>query len=210
MDSEVLMVKWQRVLLVSMLAIACVVGAAAPGRASAAPIQAPGPWCGGALWKLMTLSDSARASVKWAPSVTSVGDIGNVAAPAKAPATRSTPFQKHVWQVSAVVDQFRVASNGEIVLVLFDTAHSKYMNAYLPNPSCLPKTARGRGEMIAARTAFSRCPKPAAHWQPLGSTVQVTGVGFWNSSHATKGALPTGAELRPVIGLKLLSGCGMS
>lgn len=202
------MVKWQRVLVVSMLVIACAVGLAAPGRAQAARTQAPGTWCGGSLWKLMTLSDSARAAVKWAPSASSVADIANVAAPAKTPSTRSTPFQKQVWQVSAVVDQYRVASNGEIVLVLFDTASSKYMNAYMPNPNCLSKTARGRGAMIAARNAFGSCPKPTVAWQPLGSTVQVSGVGYWDSSHATKGALPTGAELRPVVGLKVLSGCG--
>lgn len=203
------MVKSQRMLVASMLAIACAVGLSAPGRAHAAPAVAPGPWCGGTLWKLMTLSDTARASVKWAPSAASVADIANVAAPGKTPSARSTPFQKQVWQVSAVVDQYRVASNGEIVLVLFDIANSKYMNAYLPNPKCLSKTSRGRGEMIAARNALSRCPAPTIGWQPLGATVQLTGVGFWNPLHTTKGALPTGAELRPVTGLKILSGCGI-
>ena len=202
------MVKSQRMLIASMLVIACLVGLSAPGRAHAAPAVTPGPWCGGTLWKLMTLSDSGRSSVKWTPAAATVNDIANMAAPAKAPATRSTPFQKQVWQVSAVVDQYRVASNGEIVLVLFDIANSKYMDAYLPNPKCLSKTARGRGEMITARTAFGRCPAPTVGWQPLGTTVQVTGVGFWNPLHTTKGALPTGAELRPVTGLKILSGCG--
>ncbi|MDX6467810.1 MAG: hypothetical protein QOI27_2850 [Gaiellaceae bacterium] len=199
----------QRVLLASMLAIAVAVGLSAPGRAQAAPSQAPGPWCGGALWKLMTLSDSGRSSVKWTPAATSIPDIAALAAPAKAPSTRATPFQKQVWQVTATIDQFRVQSNGEIALVLFDTANSKYMNAYLPNPNCLAKTARGRGEMLAARSALGRCPKPTLAWQPLGITVQVRGVGFWNPVHTTKGALPTGAELRPVTGLTVVSGCGI-
>jgi hypothetical protein len=199
----------QRVLLASMLVIAVAVGLSAPGQVQAAPAQAPGPWCGGALWKLMTLSDSARASVKWAPAATSVADIAALAAPGKTPSARTTPFQKQMWQVTAVIDQFRVQSNGEIALVLFDTANSKYMNAYLPNPKCLTKTARGRGEMIAARNALGRCPKPAITWQPLGITVRVTGVGFWNALHTTKGALPTGAELRPLTGLTIVSGCGI-
>lgn len=203
------MVKSQRMLAVGLLAIACLVGLSAPGRAHAAPAQAPGPWCGGALWKLMTLGDSARSAVKWAPSAATVNDIANMPAPAKAPSTRSTAFQKQVWQVSAVVDQYRVASNGEIVLVLFDIASSKYMDAYLPNPKCLTKTARGRSQMIAARSAFGRCPAPTIGWQPLGATVQLTGVGFWNPLHTTKGALPNGAELRPVTGLTVLSGCGV-
>jgi hypothetical protein len=206
------MVKSQRMLVASMLAIACAAGLSAPGRAHATPAAtsaaAPGPWCGGTLWKLMTLSDSARSSVKWTPTPTTIVDIANTPVPARAPSTRSTPFQKQVWKLSAVVDQYRVASNGEIVLVLFDIATSRYMNAYLPNPTCLPKTARGRGQMIAARDALGHCPAPTVGWQPLGVSVEITGVGFWNPLHTTKDALPTGAELRPVTGLTITTGCG--
>jgi hypothetical protein len=203
------MMKSQPMLLVSMLVIACVVGLTASGGAHAAPAQAPGPWCGGTRWKLMTQNDSARASVKWAPAPTTVLDIANLGAPGKTPSTRSTAFQKQVWQLTAVIDQYRVQSNGEIALVLFDSKSSKYMNAYMPNPQCLLKTARGRADMIAARGALGRCPAPKANWQPLGITVQVDGVGFWNPSHATKGALPNGAELRPLTALKVISGCGI-
>jgi hypothetical protein len=205
------MLKSQRMLFVGVLVTVCAVAALSAPRvqaAPAAPAAVPGPWCGGTLWKLMTLSDTARSAVKWAPSATSIADVAKVAAPAKVPAARTTPFQKQVWQLSAVVDQYRIQSNGEIALVLFDTGSSTYMNAYLPNPKCLPKTARGRGQMLAARTALGSCPAPTAGWQPLGVTVQVDGVGFWNKLHTTKGALPTGAELRPVTGLKILSGCG--
>ena len=202
------MVKSQRMLLFGLLAGLCLVGALSAPHAQAAPAAAPGPWCGGPLWKLMTLSDATRSAVKWTPAGTSIPDVAKLTAPAKAPSTRATPFQKQVWQVSAVVDQFRVQSNGEIALVLFDVASGTYMNAYLPNPKCLPTTARGRADMLAARTAFGHCPAPAANWQPLGITAQVTGVGFWNPLHTTKGALPTGAELRPVTGVKILSGCG--
>ena len=85
-----------------------------------AHVATPGPQCGGTLWKLMTLSDKGRSTVKWTPAATSVADIAKLVAPATAPSTRSTPFQKQVWQLSVVVDRYRVASNGEIVLVLFD------------------------------------------------------------------------------------------
>ena len=202
------MVKSQRMLLLGMLVAACAVAGLAAPRVQAALATAPGPWCGGSLWKLMTLSDSARSAVTWSPSATSIADVAKIAAPAKVPAARTTPFQKQMWQVTAVVDQYRMQSNGEIALVLFDVGTSTYMNAYLPNPKCLSKTSRGRGEMLAARTALGSCPAPAAGWTPLGATIQVAGVGFWNPVRTTKGGLPTGAELRPVTGLKILSGCG--
>ena len=38
--------------------------------------------------------------------------------------------------------------------------------------------------------------------------MKLTGVGFWNPVHTTKGALASGAELRPVTGLTVLQGCG--
>jgi hypothetical protein len=82
------------------------------------------------------------------------------------------------------------------------------MDAYLPNPKCLSSSSRGRTDMLAARTAFAKCPAVTTAWQTLGATIQIAGVGFWNPAHTTKGALPNGAELRPVTSLKLLSGCG--
>jgi len=199
--------KTQRLLAALALAAVCAVAAVAPAQARV--VVTPGPWCGGTLWKLMTLSDKGRSTVKWTPAATSVADIAKLVAPARTPSTRSTPFQKQVWQLTTVIDRYRVASNGEIVLVLFDIANSTYMDAYLPNPKCLSSSSRGRAEMLAARTAFAKCPAPTAAWQQLGATVQLAGVGFWNPSKSTKGALPNGAELRPVTGLKLIAGCGV-
>jgi hypothetical protein len=202
------MARSQRTFLVGVLVLIGAVGALSAPRAHAAPAAAPGPWCGGTLWKLMTLNDAARSAVKWTPATTSIADVAKLPAPAKVPGARTTPFQKQVWSVTAVVDQYRMQSNGEIALVLFDTATSTYMDAYLPNPKCLAKTARGRTATVGARIALGRCPAPQGGWQPLGATVRLTGVGFWNPLHTTKGALPTGAELRPVTGLTVLSGCG--
>jgi len=201
------MVNTQRLLATLAVAAVCVVAVTAPAQARVD--ATPGPWCGGTLWKLMTLSDKGRSTVKWTPAATSVADIAKLVAPATAPSTRSTPFQKQVWQLTTVIDRYRVASNGEIVLVLFDTASSTYMDAYLANPKCLSSSSRGRADMLAARTAFAKCPVPTAAWQLLGATVQLSGVGFWNPSKSTKGALPNGAELRPVTGLKLIAGCGV-
>jgi hypothetical protein len=201
------MVKTQRLLATLVLAAVCAVAAVAPAQARV--VVTPGPWCGGTLWKLMTLSDKGRATVKWTPAATSVSDIAKLATPAIAPSTRSTPFEKQVWQLSVVVDRYRVASNGEIVLVLYDIPSSTYMDAYLPNPRCLSSTSRGRADMIAARTAFLKCPAPTVGWQQNGVSVVLSGVGFWNPARSTKGALPNGAEIRPVTSLKIVSGCGI-
>jgi hypothetical protein len=169
----------------------------------------PGPQCGGPLWKLMTLSDAGKGSVKWTPAATTFGDIAKLTAPAKVPTTRSNAFEKQVWGVTAVLQSYRMASNGEIVFQLFDIPTSTYMNAYMPSPQCLPTSARGRAQMLAARNAFMKqCPPVTNQWQPLGATASLTGVGFFNPVKTTPGALKNGAELRPLVSLNITQGCG--
>ena len=83
------------------------------------------------------------------------------------------------------------------------------MNAYLEASSCLPTTARGRGQMLTARNNFlSGCPAPTNDWQMLGATADLSGIGFFNPVKTTMGALKNGAELRPLVGLNITQGCG--
>jgi len=170
---------------------------------------APGPQCGGTLWKLMSLSDTGRTAVHWTPAATSISDIAKLTAPAKVTTARSNAFEKQVWGFTTVLQSYRMASNGELVFQLFDVPTSTYMNAYLPSPQCMPKTTRGRAQIVATRDAFlKQCPAPTVNWQPLGATAQLSGVGFWNPVKTTAGASKNGAELRPLLGVNITQGCG--
>lgn len=170
----------------------------------------PGPRCGGTLWRLMTLSDADRALVNLHGIPSSIPQIATRRAPTVITPQRTTQFQKHVWTLRAVVDRYRIASNGEIVLILYDIDSGMFMDAYLPAAACLGANARDRTGMLAARKELtSRCPTVTWQWQLLGITVEVGGVGFWNPVRTTRGALQTGAELRPVTNLKVVTGCGV-
>jgi hypothetical protein len=159
----------------------------------------------------MTLSDADRMKLHLDRLPTSIGTIAAQQSPLVIGLRRATNFELHSWRLQAVVDRFRIASNGDIILVLFDIPSGKTMDAYLPNPHCLGPRARDRTGMIAARKVFAdRCPRATAQWQLLGATVDVTGVGFWNPVRTTRGALPNGAELRPLTNLSVVSGCGVS
>jgi hypothetical protein len=197
----------KRVAFVAALVAAAVVAVAPAGARQAK--TAPGTWCGGTLWKLMTLSDASKGAVNWTPIPTGIADIAKLTAPTRIPASRSTPFEKKTWQVTAVIERYRMQSNGEIALEMNDIHTSTYMNAYMPNPSCLSKNTRGRTDILAARTAFLKaCPAPTPAWRTLGATVTIAGVGFWNPVKTTLGALGNGAELRPITSFDLLEGCG--
>ena len=112
--------------------------------------------------------------------------------------------------MNVVIERYRLQSNGEIALELYDIPSSMYMNAYMPNPKCLsPTTTSDRSKILAARSAFTKaCLAPTSAWQMLGATVKLAGIGFWNPVKTTLGALGNGAELRPVTGLKIINGCG--
>jgi hypothetical protein len=172
--------------------------------------ETPGTWCGGALWRLMTLSDEQRGRIDFSPQAISIAQIAKLPPPSRIEPTRATAFQRQRWTMSMVVDRYRIASNGEIVLILYNIESAQYMDAYLPNPHCLGPRARDRSGMLAARKEFiSHCPRVTPDWRLLGATVDVGGVGFWNRSKATRGALPNGAELRPLTDFKIVSGCGV-
>jgi hypothetical protein len=158
----------------------------------------------------MTLSDVDRATVNLHGETTTIAELAKLAPPKRIVAARTTTFERRVWRLHAVVDRYRIASNGEIVLILFSIDTGQYMNAYLPNPVCLGRRARDRSGMVAARRQFSsHCAPVTAAWQLLGATVDVAGVGFWNPSKQTRGALPNGAELRPLTNLRIVFGCGV-
>lgn len=188
----------------------CLAALAAGSAAHATGGRSPGVWCGGTQWRLMTLSDADRARVHLDRIPTSIGNLDALKPPRTIGVQRTTGFQLVSWRMQAVIDRYRIASNGEIVLVLFDIPSGKYMDAYLPNPHCLGPRARDRTGMIAARTQLTdHCPRPTAQWQLLGASVDISGVGFWNPAHTTRGALPNGAELRPITNLSIVTGCGI-
>src|SRR5262245_66611655 len=101
--------------LIQMLALplavaaACVLGASAQ---SAPKKEAPGTWCGGTRWRLMTLSDPQRYKVTLRGAPSSIADIAELRAPARTPETRATAFQRQVWRMRTVIDLYRIASNG--------------------------------------------------------------------------------------------------
>ena len=61
-----------------------------------AHVAAPGPQCGGTLWKMMTLSDTGKTAVHWAPSATTIPEIAKLSAPAK---ITTAPSSWAAWAV---------------------------------------------------------------------------------------------------------------
>jgi hypothetical protein len=195
-------------LAVVAVTMTCAAVTAAPGGADR-PSRDPGPWCGGPLWRVLTLSDADRGKVVLKPTDTSIADLAALPRPARIGPARTTDFERRAWRLEVVIDRYRIGTDGEIALILYSIPSNLYMNAYLPNPKCLSGKTRDRGHMIAARNELTQhCAPATSKWQLLGISAKVTGVGFWNPRLDTRGALPNGAELRPIVDFQIVSGCG--
>jgi hypothetical protein len=162
--------------------------------------------CGGPLWRMKTLSDAGRNSVKLAPRPTTIGAIQQRGTPRPTPARRKTPFQRQTWQIGAQITRYWFDGTA-LRLQLWD--HGSYMNAVIPSPSCLSSRTRGRAAIVRAWNLFmGNCGRPTHFAQPLGAVATVMGVGFWSQHRTRHGEALNGAELQPVTGLRPVAGCG--
>jgi hypothetical protein len=190
--------------LIAVLMLAAAVAAvAALARTQQVPTATR---CGGQLWRLKTLSDPGKKAVALAPpKTTTLGAIAGKPYPRPVPRKRRTAFQRQNWKVVAQITAFRLEDAG-LRLILFDDG--AYLNAVIPVPSCLAATSRARVAMTGAWNTFgSLCPHPTREWQALGAIAYISGVGFWSSRDANRGAAPNGAELYPVTGFRIVAGC---
>jgi hypothetical protein len=183
--------------------------AAGAAAATAAGHHAEAPSasrCGGVLWRLKTFSDAQRGSVDINPQQTTIGAIRERKGPGRVPTQRTTAFQLHAWEIAGQVTSFRLDPTGAIRLQLFD--HDAYLDAVIPSPDCLTGKSRDRADIAAAWRYFTaKCGRATPNWQSFGAVLAVRGIGFWSGNHPLRGAAPNGAELHPVIGLRVVAGC---
>lgn len=162
--------------------------------------------CGGPLWRMKTLSDVDRRSVRLGPRPTTIGAIQQRGTPRPTPARRKTPYQRQTWQIGAQITRYWIDGTA-LRLQLWD--HGSYMNAVIPSPACLSLRTRARTAIFRAWSLFmGNCGRATHFAQPLGAIVTVTGVGFWSQHRTRHGEAPNGAELQPVTGLRPVAGCG--
>jgi len=177
--------------------------------ATAAPAHVatePEHGCNVRLKGLKMLSDPQRTLVNLRAKNTTLAAISALPQPHPTPRTRSTAFSRRVWRVTAQIVKFKGEGDGDIHLILFDGG--TYGIAEMPAARCLPKKARARRAMIAARKTFtSDCGLPTDNWKELGAVVSIAGVGFFDIPHTQNPHAVNFAELHPVTGFKVVAGC---
>jgi len=109
-----------------------------------------------------------------------------------------TTTELHTYQVTAYLTQYKKEDDGDIHLVLKDSA-GRSMIAEIPYGGCVPTISRWKTAIASARTTFTQHYTVSTSWHYLHRLVDVRGLGFMDVLHGQTGVAPNGVELHPVI-----------
>src|SRR5438067_3992051 len=150
-------------------------------------------------------SDTDRFKVSTTVVSTTISYLRGRAKPSSYPRTRRVGgAELHTYQLHAYLTQYKIEADGDIHLVLKDTA-GRNMIAELPLAACVPLASRWKASIATARARFTQALHTTTSWHYLHKPVTVRGVGYFDPPHGQTGAAKNGLELHPVIGVSFTS-----
>jgi hypothetical protein len=144
-------------------------------------------------------SDADRYKVSTTVTSASIYYLRSKAKPSSYPTNnRIGPMELHTWAVTAILKQYKQESDGDIHLVIKDSA-GRSMIAELPYGGCVPTTSRWKSAIASARAAFTHVYSVSTSWHYVSRSVTLRGLGMFDPLHGQTGVAPNGIELHPVI-----------
>jgi hypothetical protein len=183
-------------------ALAAVLTAAglALGIAPAQPAHAA-ITCGTWRWPVKTGSDADRYRVSQTVKYTTVRHLRSLTAPSSFPTYyqnhRFRGAERHTWQLTTHLTQFRLEDDGDIHLVLRNSAGKK-MIAEIPLGRCVSSRSLWKARIASARTSFTNHYRVTTSWHYVNRWITLRGLGFFDEIHNVTGQAPNGIELHPV------------
>jgi hypothetical protein len=145
-------------------------------------------------------SDADRYKVSTSAVSTSVYALRSRPKPSTYPTNnRIAPYELHTYAVTAYLKQYKLESDGDIHLVLKDSA-GRSMIAEIPYGSCT-SGSRWRTSIASARSAFASHYSATTSWHYVTRSVTVKGIAMFDPLHGQTGVAPNGIELHPVVGI---------
>ena len=168
------------------------VGPAQPSLASS---------CGVWRWPVKTGSDADRHKVSKTVDLTSIKHLVGLSAPSSFPdyyqKHRFRGAERHTWQITARLTQFRLEDDGDIHLVLKDSS-GRHMIAEIPAPGCVARASLWKAAIKAARANFTHRYPVTTSWHYVHRKIIIRGLGFFDEIHDVTGQARNGIELHPV------------
>ncbi len=217
------MPRWRVVSLVAFLLIVTVIVASAGGgRKAPAPPAPLGPAtigpvspptlapyrpaapltgrCGVERWDVKTGTDTGARSVDATPHPATISQLDALAPPA-APAGRLAPVETTVFQVKAILTDYKVEADRDEHLALLDPNGGGTLIAEIPSPSCVGTSSAFAEAIAMARADFDARFTATGSYRRTSVPVTVTGVGFFDRVHGQRGVAVNGIELHPVLSI---------
>jgi hypothetical protein len=144
-------------------------------------------------------SDADRYKVSTTVTAASIYYLRSRAKPSSYPRNnRIAPVELRTWSVTAILKQYKQESDGDIHLVIKDSA-GRSMIAEIPYGGCVPTTSRWKSAIASARAAFTHVYAVSTSWHYVSRSVTLRGLGMFDPLHGQTGVAPNGIELHPVI-----------
>ena len=142
--------------------------------------------------------DADRYRVSTTVTATSVAYLVSRPKPSSYPNNnRLVPYERMTWQLTATLLQYKQESDGDVHLVMQDSA-GRRMIAELPYSPCVPASSRWQAAIAAARASFTHSYTPTTSWHYVRRIVTLKGLALFDPPHGQTGAAGNGIELHPV------------
>jgi hypothetical protein len=176
--------------------------------ASAAPAAVPGihaaTTCGVWRWPVKTGSDADRRKVSKTVVDTTIRYLRARTAPSSFAGHQNRRFrgaERHTYQLTTRLTQFRLEDDGDIHLVLKNRS-GKTMIAEIPRPGCVARSSLWKRAIRAARSSFTNRYRVTTSWHFVNRRIRIRGLGFFDEIHNVTGQAPNGIELHPVTRIR--------
>jgi hypothetical protein len=160
--------------------------------------QASPRQCGYDRWPVKILSDKDREKVNFTLVETTVASLTSIPIH-EVPYPRDkriSPEEFKVYKLKAKLIEVRSEKDSDLHLIIADLDKpNTRMIAEIPAPQCAEGTGREE-DYRRARDELTRIP--------IGSIVEISGVGFFDFLHDATGGAKNGIELHPVLTIKLI------
>src|SRR5215813_4309144 len=164
--------------LAAVLTVAGLTLAVAPAQPAHAVIT-----CGIWRWPVKTGSDASRFRVFRTVRYTTVRHLRSLTAPSSFPTYyqnhRFRGAERHIWQMTTRLIQFRQEDDGDIHLVLRNNAGKK-MIAEIPLGRCVSARSLWKHRIAAARATFTSHYRVTTSWHHVNRRITLRGLGFFD------------------------------
>lgn len=155
-----------------------------------------GRQCGFERWPVKVLTDKDRELVGFRPVEQPVTALNDLKRPKTYPYDRRLNEELRVYRVRARLIDMLLETDSDLHLIIADLNQPDVtMIAEIPAPYCALGSGH-EGDYTAARADALQIP--------LGSLVEIEGVGFFDIMYDQKGLAKNGFEIHPVLKIKVV------